>query len=123
MVLVVELVVTARLLRRTKTWLANHMDDVFMFPNIIRFSWGTVEPFSEKAVKVEWPHEKVLDKVRNKCVADEALCLPHVVALGQCSCRHSIHNVVPHHDVHARQAQGCCRTRRFLHAEKHARRE
>ncbi|CAI5736934.1 unnamed protein product [Hyaloperonospora brassicae] len=47
---------------KTKTWLANHMDDVFMFPNIIRFSWGTVEPFSEKAVKVEWPHEKELDK-------------------------------------------------------------
>uniref|UniRef100_A0AAV1UH17 Ribonuclease n=1 Tax=Peronospora matthiolae TaxID=2874970 RepID=A0AAV1UH17_9STRA len=48
---------------KTKTWLANHMDEVFMFPSIIRFSWGTVEPFYEKAVKVEWPHEKELEKV------------------------------------------------------------
>lgn len=39
------------------------MDQVFVFPNIIRFSWGTVEPFFEKAVKVEWPHDKELEKV------------------------------------------------------------
>ncbi|CAH0492344.1 unnamed protein product [Peronospora farinosa] len=47
---------------KTKTWLTNHMDEVFLFPNIIRFSWGTIDPFFEKAVKVEWPHEKELDK-------------------------------------------------------------
>ncbi|RLN90593.1 hypothetical protein BBJ28_00007965 [Nothophytophthora sp. Chile5] len=47
----------------TKAWLAQHMDNVFVFPNIIRFSWGTVEPFLTKAVKVEWPHEKELEKV------------------------------------------------------------
>ncbi|KAG7386704.1 Ribonuclease H2 subunit A [Phytophthora pseudosyringae] len=47
---------------KTKAWLTKHMDDVFVFPNIIRFSWGTVEPFVEKAVKVEWPHDKELDK-------------------------------------------------------------
>ncbi|KAF1786885.1 Ribonuclease HII/HIII domain [Phytophthora cactorum] len=46
----------------TKAWLATHVDRVFVFPNIIRFSWGTVEPFTEKAVKVEWPHEKELEK-------------------------------------------------------------
>ncbi|RLN96601.1 hypothetical protein BBJ28_00000147 [Nothophytophthora sp. Chile5] len=47
---------------KTKAWLAQHMDNVFVFPNIIRFSWGTVEPFLTKAVKVEWPHEKELEK-------------------------------------------------------------
>ncbi|POM78252.1 Ribonuclease H2 subunit A [Phytophthora palmivora] len=47
---------------KTKAWLTTHMDNVFVFPNIIRFSWGTVEPFYEKAVKVEWPHEKELEK-------------------------------------------------------------
>ncbi|KAL4158391.1 hypothetical protein PRNP1_004167 [Phytophthora ramorum] len=47
---------------KTKAWLSSNMDDVFVFPNIIRFSWGTVEPFVEKAAKVEWPHEKELDK-------------------------------------------------------------
>ncbi|KAG6959293.1 hypothetical protein JG687_00008878 [Phytophthora cactorum] len=47
---------------KTKAWLATHVDRVFVFPNIIRFSWGTVEPFTEKAVKVEWPHEKELEK-------------------------------------------------------------
>ncbi|KAJ8524212.1 hypothetical protein ON010_g16906 [Phytophthora cinnamomi] len=49
---------------KTKAWLTAHMDEVFVFPNIIRFSWGTVEPFFEKAVKVEWPHDKELEKVR-----------------------------------------------------------
>lgn len=48
---------------RTKAWLTEHMDNVFAFPNIVRFSWGTVEPFLDKAVKVEWPHDKELDKV------------------------------------------------------------
>ncbi|KAG7394143.1 Ribonuclease H2 subunit A [Phytophthora boehmeriae] len=47
---------------KTKAWLTEHMDNVFVFPNIIRFSWGTVEPFFEKAVKVEWPHDKELEK-------------------------------------------------------------
>ncbi|KAG6602783.1 ribonuclease HII [Phytophthora cinnamomi] len=47
---------------KTKAWLTAHMDEVFVFPNIIRFSWGTVEPFFEKAVKVEWPHDKELEK-------------------------------------------------------------
>ncbi|CAI5718031.1 unnamed protein product [Peronospora destructor] len=47
---------------KTKAWLTNHMDEVFVFPNIIRFSWGTIDPFFEKAVKVEWPHEKEIDK-------------------------------------------------------------
>ncbi|KAF4037621.1 Ribonuclease HII [Phytophthora infestans] len=47
---------------KTKAWLSTHMDQVFVFPNIIRFSWGTVEPFNEKAVKVEWPHDKDLEK-------------------------------------------------------------
>jgi hypothetical protein len=57
---------------RTKAWLAGHMDDVFVFPNIIRFSWGTVEPFVEKAVKVEWPHEKELEKVGETTSSSEA---------------------------------------------------
>ena len=43
------------------------MDKVFVFPNIIRFSWGTIDPFFEKAVKVKWPHEKELDKVGDVC--------------------------------------------------------
>ncbi|KAL3667072.1 hypothetical protein V7S43_008014 [Phytophthora oleae] len=47
---------------KTKAWLASHVDNVFVFPNIIRFSWGTVEPFFDNAVKVEWPHEKELEK-------------------------------------------------------------
>lgn len=38
------------------------MEPLFAFPNIVRFSWGTVEPFLTKAVKVEWPHDKELDK-------------------------------------------------------------
>ncbi|RMX62793.1 hypothetical protein DD238_007752 [Peronospora effusa] len=48
------------------------MDEVFLFPNIIRFSWGTIDPFFEKAVKVEWPHEKELDKVGDVCNDEEA---------------------------------------------------
>ncbi|TDH66854.1 hypothetical protein CCR75_003123 [Bremia lactucae] len=47
---------------KTKMWLTNHLDPVFVFPNIIRFSWGTVEPFLEKAVKVDWIYEKELTK-------------------------------------------------------------
>ncbi|TYZ58378.1 hypothetical protein PybrP1_006186 [[Pythium] brassicae (nom. inval.)] len=47
---------------RTKTWLVDNLEPLFAFPNIVRFSWGTVEPFLAKAVKVEWPHEKELDK-------------------------------------------------------------
>lgn len=40
------------------------MENLFTFPNIVRFSWGTIEPYLTKAVKVEWPHDKDLDKVR-----------------------------------------------------------
>ena len=75
------------------------MDEVFMFPSIIRFSWGTVEPFYEKAVKVEWPHEKELDKVRDKFVDGKTRCLPSFATLGQCSCWDSIDNVVLRHNV------------------------
>jgi hypothetical protein len=39
------------------------VDHVFAFPNIVRFSWGTIEPFLNKAAKVEWPHEQELEKV------------------------------------------------------------
>ncbi|KAI9895608.1 hypothetical protein PsorP6_018655 [Peronosclerospora sorghi] len=27
-------------------------DEIFLFPNIIRFSWGTVEPFLEKLLRL-----------------------------------------------------------------------
>ncbi|TMW62684.1 hypothetical protein Poli38472_005302 [Pythium oligandrum] len=47
---------------RTKTWLTENMDPVFAFPNIVRFSWGTIEPFLGKAVPVDWPYERELEK-------------------------------------------------------------
>ncbi|DAZ97400.1 TPA: hypothetical protein N0F65_011284 [Lagenidium giganteum] len=47
---------------RAKTWMTDNFDNLFVFPNIVRFSWGTIESYLERAVKVEWPHEKDLDK-------------------------------------------------------------
>lgn len=47
---------------RTKSWLSDNMDPVFAFPNIVRFSWGTIEPFLQKAVPVDWPYERELEK-------------------------------------------------------------
>ncbi|KAJ0409097.1 hypothetical protein P43SY_002231 [Pythium insidiosum] len=47
---------------RTKSWLTDSMDPVFAFPNIVRFSWGTIEPFFAKATPVDWPFMRELEK-------------------------------------------------------------
>ncbi|GLE00405.1 hypothetical protein PINS_up009162 [Pythium insidiosum] len=47
---------------RTKAWLTESMDPVFAFPNIVRFSWGTIEPFFAKATPVDWPFMRELEK-------------------------------------------------------------
>ncbi|KAF1321069.1 Ribonuclease h2 subunit a, partial [Globisporangium splendens] len=69
---------------KTKAWLSEHMDNVFGFPNIVRFSWGTIEPFLLKAVKVEWPHDKELEKVRAYKVMMGALHALRTMALANC---------------------------------------
>ena len=39
----------------TKTWLANNVDPVFGFPQLVRFSWSTAEKvLQSKAITVEW---------------------------------------------------------------------
>ncbi|XP_014205574.1 ribonuclease H2 subunit A [Copidosoma floridanum] len=39
----------------TKTWLADNVDEIFGFPQLVRFSWSTAEKIlSSKAVEVEW---------------------------------------------------------------------
>lgn len=39
----------------TKTWLANNVDEIFGFPQLVRFSWSTAEKILEsKAITVEW---------------------------------------------------------------------
>ncbi len=39
----------------TKTWLKQHIDPVFGFPSLVRFSWKTCETIlKEKGVPVEW---------------------------------------------------------------------
>ena len=40
----------------TKKWLADNVDPVFGFPQIVRFSWSTAESILDsKAVAVDWP--------------------------------------------------------------------
>jgi hypothetical protein len=40
---------------RTKSWLLAHMDKIFGFPSIVRFSWSTCSKLlKEKAVAVDW---------------------------------------------------------------------
>ena len=39
----------------TKTWLADNVDPIFGFPQLVRFSWSTAEKILEsKAIPVEW---------------------------------------------------------------------
>lgn len=39
----------------TKQWLEGHIDKVFGFPSLVRFSWSTCDPLLEKhAVPVKW---------------------------------------------------------------------
>ncbi|KAL7292863.1 hypothetical protein TKK_0013537 [Trichogramma kaykai] len=39
----------------TKTWLADNVDPIFGFPQLVRFSWSTAEKILEsKAINVEW---------------------------------------------------------------------
>mmetsp|Transcript_5155 Transcript_5155/g.7137 ORF Transcript_5155/g.7137 Transcript_5155/m.7137 type:complete len:301 (-) Transcript_5155:17-919(-) len=44
----------------TVEWLQAHVDSVFGFPNLVRFSWGGAgrEVLEEKAAKVEWDEEE-----------------------------------------------------------------
>ncbi len=40
---------------RTKTWLLDHLDSVFGFPSIVRFSWSTcARLLADKACAVDW---------------------------------------------------------------------
>ncbi|KDO24659.1 hypothetical protein SPRG_10192 [Saprolegnia parasitica CBS 223.65] len=43
---------------KTKQWLAAHVERVFGYPNILRFSWGTLESYLDRMAAVEWPHDK-----------------------------------------------------------------
>ncbi|EZA55871.1 hypothetical protein DMN91_010726 [Ooceraea biroi] len=63
----------------TKAWLASSVDQVFGYPQIVRFSWSTVEQILEsKALPVEWeeaetersPNEQKIQKFFFKLSAD-----------------------------------------------------
>lgn len=42
----------------TKIWLQNHLDPIFGYPDIVRFSWGTTKKILKSdAVQVEWGDE------------------------------------------------------------------
>lgn len=43
----------------TKQFLKEHMDNVFGFPQIVRFSWSTASSILEKAVPIEWEDDNV----------------------------------------------------------------
>ncbi|KAF0700726.1 Aste57867_8780 [Aphanomyces stellatus] len=43
---------------KCKQWLADNLEPVFGYPNIVRFSWGTLESYVDRLVKVDWPHDK-----------------------------------------------------------------
>ncbi|XP_071448254.1 ribonuclease H2 subunit A [Hetaerina americana] len=43
----------------TKSFLSNHVDPLFGFPQLVRFSWSTADKIlQEEAVKVEWDEEE-----------------------------------------------------------------
>lgn len=43
----------------TKIWLHNHLDGVFGYPNLVRFSWGTTKKIlKSQSVQVEWGDEE-----------------------------------------------------------------
>lgn len=43
---------------QTKAWLSSHMDPVFGYPTVVRFSWATCrEILDSKAVDVQWPDD------------------------------------------------------------------
>lgn len=42
----------------TKTWLEDHQHNVFGFPTVVRFSWGTCTPFFKEMVEVLWESDK-----------------------------------------------------------------
>ena len=42
----------------TKAWLEGHVESVFGFPDLVRFSWGTCTPLLDaRAVRVRWECE------------------------------------------------------------------
>lgn len=42
----------------TKAWLRDHLDPIFGFPTLVRFSWSTAKKLlDERAMKVEWEYE------------------------------------------------------------------
>ncbi|ETV99163.1 ribonuclease HII [Aphanomyces invadans] len=43
---------------KCKRWLNDALDPVFGYPNIVRFSWGTLESYHDRLVDVTWPHDK-----------------------------------------------------------------
>eukprot|EP00299_Pterocystis_sp_00344_P004068 c14893_g1_i1.p1 GENE.c14893_g1_i1~~c14893_g1_i1.p1 ORF type:complete len:189 (+),score=43.02 c14893_g1_i1:251-817(+) len=43
----------------TKAWLEKHLDPVFGFPNIARFSWSTIKTLlDDRGLKVDWHEEE-----------------------------------------------------------------
>jgi ribonuclease H2 subunit A len=84
---------------RTKSWLTDNMDPVFAFPTIVRFSWGTIEPFLAKAVPVDWPYERELEQVRDDYSmrrTESSFCLTtsFFSPLGKCPSGDAVDHVV-----------------------------
>ncbi|KAF7132828.1 hypothetical protein RHSIM_Rhsim09G0141700 [Rhododendron simsii] len=42
----------------TKSWLEHHKHNVFGFPTLVRFSWGTCTPYFKDIVEVLWESDK-----------------------------------------------------------------
>ncbi|XP_050212197.1 ribonuclease H2 subunit A [Mercurialis annua] len=43
----------------TKAWLEQHKHQVFGFPTLVRFSWGTCNSYSKNSVEVLWESDKM----------------------------------------------------------------
>ncbi|KAJ7974882.1 Ribonuclease [Quillaja saponaria] len=44
---------------QTKSWLKDHKHSVFGFPTLVRFSWGTCNPYFKDSVEVLWESDKM----------------------------------------------------------------
>ncbi|KAF3321799.1 ribonuclease H2 subunit A isoform X1 [Carex littledalei] len=62
----------------TKAWLVENKHQLFGFPTLVRFSWGTCTPFFKDCIQVLWECDKDEEEGSNACNSKKQLKLSSV---------------------------------------------
>ncbi|XP_078155207.1 polynucleotidyl transferase, ribonuclease H-like superfamily protein [Carex rostrata] len=74
----------------TKAWLVENKHQLFGFPTLVRFSWGTCTPFFKDCIQVLWECDKDEEEGSNACNSKKQLKLSSV---GFTGCKRKIEDI------------------------------